>query len=264
MTLATNTLTDAELLRYARQIFLPQWEDTAQLKLKQAHVLLIGCGGLGGIAANLLYRAGLGRLTLVDGDQVDGSNLQRQALFWPEDIGQNKAQVLAQRLAGLSNWQSICALDHMAEVSWLPDWLSAHRPDLILDCTDQFAIRDLINRLAVQQRIPLLSAAAIGYSGQLMMIRPGTACYACVFGGQVADDRRCADSGVLATTPNLMGNWQAHLALRWLGQGIDELDGRLLLWEGVDTRLIRIKPDPACPICQPTCADALIKENANL
>ena len=267
-----TALSDAELMRYARQILLPGWDIDAQLALRNSHVLIVGAGGLGCAAASLLWRAGAGRLTVVDGDTVDESNLQRQVLFWPQDIGSNKAQALAARLAGLSDWQQVNPVAHYADPELLERFLNvpcvhdadavddASLPDqnnpehtppvsLVLDCTDQFTIRDSINRACVQHAVPLLSAAAIGYSGQLLMVRPGQPCYTCIFSGAADDERRCADQGVLATVPNMMGNWQAHLALRWLGQGVDELDGRLLLWEGVQTRLIRTQRDPACPVC---------------
>jgi molybdopterin/thiamine biosynthesis adenylyltransferase len=126
--------------------------------------------------------------------------------------------------------------------------------DLVLDGSDNFATRDAVNAACVAARVPLLSAAAIGFEGQMTLILPDGACYRCLFPDAPDDARRCADSGVLATTTGTMGAMQAHAALLYLGLGQSPLAGRLLLWDGLSfgQRLIRYTPDPACAVCAAT------------
>jgi len=247
-----NHLSDAELLRYSRQILLPNWDIDAQYRLKAARVLLIGMGGLGCPAAQLLTRAGVGFLRLVDGDTVDDSNLQRQLLFSAEQLGQPKVQAAKHTLSQISPWVSIDARHLMATADHLPELLQ--NIDLVLDGSDNFATRDAVNAACVAAQVPLLSAAAIGFEGQMTLILPDGPCYRCLFPDAPDDARRCADSGVLATTTGTMGAMQAHAALLYLGLGQSPLAGRLLLWDGLSfgQRLIRYTPDPACAVCAAT------------
>ncbi len=245
-------LGDAELLRYARQVLLDDWGIEAQLRLKAARVLVVGLGGLGHPAAQLLARAGVGRLTLVDADVVEASNLQRQILFVESDLGAPKALVAAKRLQNDNPAVQVDAQVGWADAASLPALLDGC--DLVLDCTDNFASRDAINRCCVGQQKPLLSASAIGVEGQLALFLPGQACYACAFGvDAVADARRCADTGVLASTPVVMGSLQAHQALLFLGLGNTALANRLWLWDGVGLhmRSVHVQRDPLCPVCRP-------------
>jgi|JI8StandDraft_1071087.scaffolds.fasta_scaffold31797_2 adenylyltransferase/sulfurtransferase len=251
----SELLSDAELLRYSRQILLPEWDIDAQLKLKSARVLLIGMGGLGCPAAQALVRAGVGTLRLVDMDSVDDSNLQRQLLFLPEQIGQPKVLAAVDTLSKIGGWTlfepQVCRVD----ADNLPALLA--NVDLVLDGSDNFATRDQVNAACVAAGVPLLSAAAIGLEGQMTLIVPNqTPCYRCLFPDAPEDARRCADTGVLATTTATMGAMQAHAALLYLGLGQTPLAGRLLLWDGVQlqSRQIRYQRDPECLVCRHTHA----------
>ena len=255
----TEMLGDAELLRYARQILLDGWDIDAQLRLKASRVVMIGAGGLGCPASETLVRAGLGQVNLIDDDIIEASNLQRQTLFLPEDIGKPKALTAAQMLTKINPLISACGTvarlseDNAYE---LLDMVSG-KPNLLLDCTDNFATRDIINRISVRYQIPLLSASAIGMEGQLALYEPqlNTGCYHCVFGSVIpdaaADERTCANSGVLASTTAIMGNLQANAALQYLGLTKNPLTNKLLIWDGsqMQQRLMGYRKDAHCPIC---------------
>lgn len=254
-----HMLSDEELLRYARQVLLAGWDMDAQLRLKSSRVVMIGAGGLGCPASETLVRAGLGQLHLLDDDHIEASNLQRQTLFLSKDIGESKALTAAKRLQVINPLVKVKgtrARLSEANAYGLFD-MASNRPDMLLDCTDNFATRDIINRLSVRYQIPLLSASAIGMQGQLALFEPqrNTGCYHCVF-GQVsadndADERNCANSGVLASTTAIMGNLQANAALQYLGLTKNPLTSKLLIWDGsrMQQRLMGYKQDHHCPIC---------------
>ncbi|MEC5210500.1 molybdopterin/thiamine biosynthesis adenylyltransferase [Psychrobacter sp. PL15] len=252
-------LTDAELLRYARQVLLDGWDIDAQLRLKSARVVMIGAGGLGCPASETLVRAGLGQVHLIDDDVIEASNLQRQTLFLPADIGQPKALTAAQMLQRIN--PLIKARGTVARLSEdnayeLLDMVSG-KPDLLLDCTDNFATRDIINRISVRYQIPLLSASAIAMQGQLALFEPQlkTGCYHCVFGAPHTDtefdELTCANSGVLASTTAIMGSLQANAALQYLGLAKNPLANKLLIWDGsqMQQKLMGYRQDQQCPIC---------------
>ena len=230
----------------------------AQLRLKSARVVMIGAGGLGCPASETLVRAGLGQVHLIDDDVIEMSNLQRQTLFLPTDIGQPKALTAASMLAQIN--PLIKARGSVARLSddnayELLDMATA-TPDLLLDCTDNFATRDIINRISVRYQLPLLSASAIGMQGQLALFEPSlhSGCYYCVFGSPEeteADERTCANSGVLASTTAIMGNLQANAALQYLGLNHNPLSHKLLLWDGklMQQRLMGYRQDSSCPVC---------------
>lgn len=259
MTQATDNpfLTDDELMRYARQVLLEGWDIEAQLRLKSSHVVMIGAGGLGCPASETLVRAGLGQVHLIDDDEIEASNLQRQSLFMPSDIGRAKALTAAKMLNQINplikarGSVARLTLDNAYELLEL----AAGKPDLLLDCTDNFATRDIINRISVRYQIPLLSASAIAMQGQLALFEPQlhSGCYHCVFGSMDAavDERTCANSGVLASTTAIMGNLQANAALQYLGVGNNPLAGKLLLWDGsrMQQRLMGYRQDTQCPVC---------------
>lgn len=257
---ATQTLSDDELLLYARQVLLDGWDIDAQLQLKSSRIVMIGAGGLGCPASETLARAGLGQITLIDDDVIEMSNLQRQTLFDPQDIGQAKALTAASKLNQIN--PLIAAKGRVARLSENNAYdlleMDAGKPDLLLDCTDNFATRDIINRISVRYQIPLLSASAIAMQGQLALFEPQlkTGCYQCVFGSitssKSSDERTCANSGVLASTTAIMGNLQANAALQYLGLTKNPLIGKLLLWDGsrMQQRLMGYRQDPKCSVCQ--------------
>lgn len=255
----TGQLLDAELLRYARQILLDGWDIDAQLRLKASRVVMIGAGGLGCPASETLVRAGLGQVQLIDDDVIEASNLQRQTLFLPEDMGKPKALTAAEMLNKINpliNARGTVARLSEDNAYELLDMASG-KPDLLLDCTDNFATRDIINRISVRYQIPLLSASAIAMQGQLALYEPhlDTGCYHCVFGSVMpdaeADERSCANSGVLASTTAIMGGLQANAALQYLGLTKNPLTNKLLIWDGsqMQQRLMGYRKDAHCPVC---------------
>ncbi len=249
LTLPTQ-LNDAELLRYSRQILLPQWDLAAQLRLKNSHVLLIGMGGLGCTSAELLVRAGVGQISFLDDDTVEASNLQRQVLFQTDDIGKTKVEAAVQRLRLANPHSQIQGYHTRADAQTLAHYVS--QVDLVFDGSDNFVTREAVNAACVKANIPLISAAAIGMQGQLTCIIPHqTGCYYCLFGKGHEDARRCADTGILTTVVTLMGNLQAHQALLYLGLQRTPLAGKLLLWEGLtmQQRIIHYSKDSQCPVC---------------
>lgn len=244
-------LNDEQLLRFSRQILLAEWDIDAQQKLSSSRVLMIGMGGLGCPATMSLARAGLGFLRIVDFDTVDESNLQRQTLFNAQDIGQPKVLAAKNALNLINPWIEIDIVQDRVDAENLPTLLT--NIDLVLDGSDNFATRDAVNKACVDAKIPLLSAAAIGFEGQMTLILPDHACYRCLFqDAPEEDERRCADTGVLATTTAVMGAMQAHTALLFLGMGVTSLSERLLLWDGLglSQRQIRYQKDSECPVCR--------------
>ncbi len=245
-------LTDAELLRYSRQILLPGWDIAAQERVRAARVLIVGLGGLGCPAAQTLAAAGVGTLVLCDFDVVELSNLQRQCLHHEADIGRLKVDSAADKLAAINPLVTLLREPHPVDADLLAGWLP--EVDLVLDCCDNFATRDEVARLCWQARIPLVSAAALGWDGQLAVYdarAAGTACYRCVFPAADEDAPACADAGVMASTVAVMGSWQAQEALKLLAGVGEPLRGQLLLWQGSNNsvRRVRTSQDPACPVC---------------
>jgi len=245
-------LNDEELLRYSRQIMLPQFDIAAQEKLKAARVLIVGMGGIGCPVALYLAAAGVGELLLADFDTVDASNLQRQILFAPADRGRRKVEVAAEKLLLQNPHINVQALALTLDADNLPGLLAG--ADLVVDGCDNFLTRDLVNKACVAARVPLVSAAAIGLSAQLAVFdsrHPGSPCYRCLYPETGADAVACAESGVLAPVVGVVGTLAATEALKMLsGVGLP-LVGRLWLWEA-DTgtmRTLSVARDPACPVC---------------
>ncbi|MBW9248977.1 MAG: molybdopterin-synthase adenylyltransferase MoeB, partial [Acidithiobacillus ferriphilus] len=195
----TDTLDDAALLRYARQILLPEIDIAGQQALAASRVLIIGMGGLGCPAAQYLAAAGVGNLTVCDGDQVELSNLQRQILYSEADLGRPKARAARDRLRAMNQQIRVSAWTESAQPESLAAALDTH--DLVLDCTDNFSSRHAINRACRHAGKPLVSAAAIRWEGQLAVFDfrvPESACYACLYPDGVEDTGdTCSRSGVL-------------------------------------------------------------------
>lgn len=243
-------LNDEELHLYSRHILLNGWDLDAQENLKDSHVFIVGAGGIGCTSAELLVRAGVGELTICDFDVIETSNLQRQIAFSPSDVGQAKVEVLVQHLKAINPHVKVNAIDQKLTQDVMTNLQQNF--DLVLDGCDNFATRYLVNQFCLDRKIPLLSAAAIGFEGQLMFF-DGDACYGCLFPDEnEADERRCANSGVLTTTPVMMATLQAHHALLYLGLNQAPLKNKLLLWNGVSMaqRILKVQSDPDCPYCK--------------
>jgi len=246
-------LSDEELDRYARHIVLPQIGGVGQLALKSARIAVVGAGGIGAGAIPALTGAGVGHLTIIDDDRVELSNLQRQPLYAANQVGERKAD-LAARFVGKRNTHIACrVVADRIEADNADAILSDH--DLILDGTDNFATRLVVSDAAVRLGIPLVSAAAQQFQGQVALFR-GKPCYRCFVGDAFdADDcDTCAELGVLGALTGTAGNFAALLAIRAIvGIGPDAA-GTLHLFDGLSLnwRNIRIAADPACKACGTT------------
>jgi len=247
-------LSDAELDRYARQIILPAFGGAGQAKLKAAHVAIVGAGGIGCPAITYLAAAGVGRLTIVDHDHVELSNLQRQPLFTDADIGAPKAEVAA-RIAGRINPH----VDTVAIVARLDDDHAEALlagASLILDGCDNFATRLGVNRAAVALETPLLSAAIGAFEGQVALYegwRADSPCYACLVGNDPAQEGiNCAETGVMGALAGMIGTMAALEAVRALTGWGQPLAGRLAIVDMLERRWreVGVAKDPACPICR--------------
>lgn len=245
-------LNDDEMHLYSRQILLDGWDIEAQEKLKLANVLIVGCGGIGCTSAELLARAGVGQITLIDADTIEMSNLQRQIAYVEENIGFYKSEILAKRLKQINPHIRIENYNSKLDESNAEQLISTQ--DLVLDGCDNFTTRYLVNQICTQLNVPLISASAIGFQGQLFMVEGDSACYECLFPKEehANESLRCADSGVLATTPNVMASLQAHHALLYLGLAKTPLKQKLLLWDGLSMkqRLLAFEKDIDCSVCQ--------------
>ena len=245
-------LTESEMHLYSRQILLDGWDIEAQERLKLANVLIVGCGGIGCTTAELLARAGVGKITLIDADTIEISNLQRQIAYTQNDVGFYKSEILAKRLQQINPFIQVESHTVKLDESNAEELIL--QQDLVLDGCDNFTTRYLVNQHCSHFQIPLISASAIGFQGQLFMVEGDSACYECLFPKEqeMNEGFRCADSGVLATTPNVMASLQAHHALLYLGLGLCVLKQKILLWDGLTMkqRILAFEKDQFCPNCQ--------------
>ncbi len=247
-------LTNDEMHLYSRQILLDVWDIEAQEKLKLANVLIIGAGGIGCTSAELLVRAGVGKITIVDADTIEMSNLQRQIAFTPNDIGRYKAEILAKHLQVINPHIHVSYKNIRFDETNADD-LIQHQ-DVVLDGCDNFTTRYLANAICKKYQVPLISASAIGFEGQMFMVESDSACYECLFPKEdhANEGMRCAESGVLATTPVMIASLQAHHTLLFLGLGLTPLKQKLLLWNGLNLsqRILKFEKDANCPVCRAT------------
>lgn len=244
-------MNDEQLLRYSRQIMLPDVDIEGQEKLLAANVLVIGLGGLGSPVAMYLAAAGVGQMTLVDFDVVDLSNLQRQIVHSTHRVGQNKAFSAAQTLRELNPDVRITCVEKMLDVELLPELVKSHT--LVMDCTDNFTTRFAINAACVQARVPLVSGAAIRLEGQVAVFDSrdlASPCYRCLY-QEGEDDLTCAANGVLSPLVGVIGSLQALEAVKIIVGFGQTLAGRVLLFDGrySQWREIKLPRDTGCPIC---------------
>jgi len=244
---------DTQLLRYSRHLLLDQLGHDAQERFAAARALVVGVGGLGNPAAQFLASAGVGRITLVDADSVDLTNLQRQILFAMDDVGAPKVEAAARRLAAINPEPEYVRVARRVGARDLA--ALAADADVVLDCTDNFATRHDVNRACVEARVPLVSGAAVRFDGQVAVFDvrdPRSPCYHCLFGeGEELEETRCATMGVFAPLVAIVGATQAGEALKLLARVGTTLAGRLLLYDALAAswREMRVPRDPACPVC---------------
>lgn len=256
----TNELSDSEFLRYGRQILLPEIGESGQLKLKQSKVLVVGLGGLGSPAALYLAAAGVGELWLADGDSVDSSNLQRQILYRTDDRHQLKSTAALAHLTALNpavTYRPLPAVDDALLAEIVP------QVDVVLDCSDNMITRQRVNAACIRAQTPLITAAATGWEGQLLLIEPTqhTACYHCLFPLHEETGLSCREAGIVGPVVGMLGTAQALLAMQLLCDlprptGIlQRFDGRTLQWQRLKTQA-----DLTCPVCHSSALSSVSLE----
>jgi molybdopterin/thiamine biosynthesis adenylyltransferase len=250
---ATGPFSDVELERYARHITLREIGGTGQRKLKAARVLVVGAGGLGSPALLYLAAAGVGRIGIIDHDDVDLSNLQRQIIHTDAAQGMPKVFSAQERMAALNPHVDIRPYHRELSAEIAPDLFADY--DLILDGTDSFATRELINRAAFAAATPVVSGAISAWEGQVTVFDPaqGAPCMACIFPqapapGQAAT---CSQTGVIGALPGIIGSLMAAEAIKHIAGAGDGLRGRMLIFDALyaDTRVIAVKRNPDCAVC---------------
>jgi adenylyltransferase/sulfurtransferase len=247
-------LSDEELERYARHIVLPQLGGIGQRKLKSASIAIVGAGGIGSAVIPALAGAGIGKLTIIDDDVVDRSNLQRQPIFRDDQVDQSKAGLAADFVRALNPHVEIEAVEDRLTAGNAEALLADH--DLIIDGCDNFATRLIVGDTLTRLRIPLVSAAAMQFQGQVGLFRGWEAnkpCYRCFVGDAFdADDcDTCAEQGVLGALTATVGSFAALMAIRVVVGIGEDVAGSLFLFDGVelDWRKIRLPKDPNCRSC---------------
>ena len=246
-------MTDDQLLRYSRHILLDEVGVEGQQRFLESHALVIGAGGLGSPVALYLGTAGVGRITIVDHDAVDVTNLQRQIAHNLARVGHPKAESVREAIAAINPDVFVRPLVMRADAQALDELVP--QADVVIDCCDNFATRHAINRACVAHRKPLVSGAAIRFDGQVSVFdrRDGRApCYACVFPpDQEFEETRCATMGVFAPLVGIIGAMQASEALRLLAGVGQSLAGRLQMLDGrsMEWSEVRVKRDAACRVC---------------
>ncbi|EBV8018913.1 HesA/MoeB/ThiF family protein [Salmonella enterica subsp. enterica serovar Saintpaul] len=243
-------MNDHDFMRYSRQILLGDIAIEGQQKLLNSHVLIVGLGGLSSPAALYLAGAGIGKLTLVDDDDVHLSNLQRQILFTTDDIAHPKAQAAKLRLAQLNPGSKLIVLQQRLTGDVLKNAV-AHA-DVVLDCTDNMATRQEINAACVALNTPLISASAVGFGGQLMVLTPPweQGCYRCLWPDDVEPERNCRTAGIVGPVVGVMGTLQALEAIKLLS-GMETPSGELRLFDGKTSqwRSLALRRASGCPVC---------------
>ena len=244
---------DSQLLRYSRQILLPQIGIEGQQKLLAARVLIIGVGGLGSPVATYLAASGVGHLVLVDHDSVELTNLQRQPIHTTESLGQLKVGSAQKMIAALNPEVRVEIVDHRLDGTALLE--AARTADVVVDCSDNFPTRFAVNRACVAARKPLVSGAVVRFEGQVSVFRaelPGSPCYACLYrdtGSEEGD--LCSQFGVLAPAAGMIGTIQAVETLKLLLGIGSTLTGRVLMVDALNMefRSLTLRKDPDCPVC---------------
>jgi adenylyltransferase/sulfurtransferase len=248
-------MNDNQLLRYARHIMLPELDVAGQERLLDAHVLIVGLGGLGSPIALYLAASGIGRLTLIDDDRVDLSNLQRQIIHATPDVGSLKTDSAAASIAALNPDCGITTLHTRLDAEGIEQLLP--QVDLVLDASDNFDTRYMINAACVAAQIPLISGAAIRWEGQIAVFDfrdPDAPCYACLYPDTDDADAaglNCAENGVAAPLVGVIGSLQALEAVKLIAGIGETLSGYLLVMDAKSQQWqrLRLTRDPDCKLC---------------
>lgn len=250
---APGGFTETELRRYARHIVLREVGGPGQAALKKARVLVVGAGGLGSPALLYLAAAGVGRIGVIDDDTVSGDNLQRQVLFRDAQIGAPKVQAAFDQLSALNPFVEIRPYNRRLTSDIAAELLSEY--DLVLDGTDNWATRAMVNVTCVAAGKPLISGAISQWEGQVSVFDPasGAPCHACVFPTEPADGLApsCAEAGVIGPLPGIIGTLMAAEAIKVITGAGEPLQGRMMIHDALysDVRIINIARDPTCKVC---------------
>jgi len=246
-------MNDQDLLRYSRHILLDDIGIEGQEKILAAHAVIIGAGGLGSAAAPYLAAAGIGKITLIDHDTVDLTNLQRQIMHNQNSVGLAKVQSGKTMLQNLNPHIQVNAIQEKATADLLEQLLP--NASVVLDCSDNFTTRHMVNAACVKHQVPLVSGAAIKFDGQVTVINPrqtGTPCYACLFpADQEFNEVQCSTMGVFSPLVGIIGSIQAAQALQVIMQIGEPLVGKLLLWDARSSQVdqITLHQREDCPVC---------------
>ncbi len=240
--------------RYSRHLLLPQIGESGQARLRKARVLVIGLGGLGSPVAMYLAASGVGHLVLVDFDHVELSNLQRQVIHSSADIGRDKVESARDRVTALNPEVEVTTLAYVLEDDELAKEIS--KADVVLDASDNFETRFVLNALCYAAGTPLVSGAAIRMEGQVGVFDPrdpDSGCYRCLYTDESGEGEACSQVGVLAPLLGIIGSVQATEALKLIVGTGRTLAGRLLVLDALDMewRMLKLPKDPKCPVCGP-------------
>ena len=248
-------MNDEQLLRYSRHLLLEEIDVAGQEKLLHSHILVIGAGGLGSAAAPYLAAAGVGHITLMDHDVVELTNLQRQIMHAESSIGKSKVSSGKEFLQRLNSSIQIETIQAKATDPLLDELLPS--VDVVLDCTDNFSTRHLINAACVKHQTPLVSGSALKLDGQVSVFDPrntNSPCYACIFSpDEQFEEVSCSSMGIFSPLVGIIGAMQAAQALQVLIGFGKPLVGRMLLWNGLTTQVdeIHISRNLECSVCGP-------------
>ena len=247
-----RSMNDNQLLRYSRQIMLPQCDIEGQQKLLASKVLIVGAGGLGSPASMYLAAAGIGHITIYDNDVVELSNLQRQIAHNTPDIGLDKVISTQQSLKNLNPDVEVIAVNQKLTGETLDAEVLA--ADIVIDCSDNFATRFAINQACVKHQTPLVSGAAIRFEGQVSVFNPGkndSPCYNCLYSSDGEELQTCSTNGVIAPITGIIGSIQALEAIKLIISAGEPLIGKLLLLDGLtmEWRTMKLKKNLNCPTC---------------
>jgi adenylyltransferase/sulfurtransferase len=245
-------MNDQDLLRYSRQIMLPQIGSEGQESLLNSTMLLIGMGGLGSPSAMYLAATGVGHLIIADFDQVELSNLQRQIVHHTDDIGKDKVDSAKEKMVAINPNIKVTTIKDLNENN-LNSWIN--KADVVLDGTDNFDTRFKVNKACVEEKTPLVSAAVIRFEGQLSVFKgyeKHQPCYQCLYPVEGNNDENCVENGILAPVAGVMGSLQALQAIKVVLNLGEQLVGKLMMIDALDLtfRSIKINKDSACKICQ--------------
>jgi len=245
-------MNDEQLLRYSRQIMLPEIDAKGQLLLAEANVLIIGIGGLGSAVSIYLAAAGVGQLVLVDFDKVDLSNLQRQIVHSNKDIGRAKVDSARDHLLALNPAVGLVLIDHVLEGEELFQQVMA--ADVVVDASDNFRTRFAVNEACVKALTPLVSGAAIRFEAQLSVFNPAdesSPCYRCLYGENIAVEASCTENGVLSPLLGIIGSIQAAEAMKLIMKIGKTLQGKLMLVDilNMEWHTAILPKNPLCPVC---------------